>query len=159
MLFNVSSDAHLPEYVNVLIGEVGKGVHAVRPYPAMAVIGEITGDLFKDPYEGTDCTFEALEGYQLEPYEPFRYVNHSCDPNCDFAWIETPAFEDQPAHAGLFLAALRPIVPEEELTIDYRWPASCAIPCKCRASTCRGWVVDESELEALRFQLRVTSDE
>ena len=149
MRFNISSDQDHPEWVKVLDSEVGKGVYSTRVYPDKSVIGEITGQIFKNPYTGTNYTFEANDGFQLEPKEPFRYLNHSCQPNCDFDWLETPALDGRPAHAGLFLIALRPIFSQEQFTIDYRWPASFAIPCQCREPLCRGWVVDKSQLELL----------
>jgi len=154
MLFNISSDGDQTEFVKVLESEVGKGVYATRPYPKSSVIGEITGQIFANPYTGTNYTFEANDGYQLEPYEPFRYLNHSCQPNCEFDWIETPA-TDGPAYAGLFLIALQNIFTREQFTIDYRWPASWAIPCQCRAPMCRGWVVDESQLDQLPSPMQI----
>ena len=149
MLFNISPDGDQPEMVKVLDSEVGKGVYATRPYPKKSVIGEITGQIFKNPYMGTNYTYEANDGFQLEPYEPFRYLNHSCQPNCDFDWLETPAIDGQPASEGLFLIALQPIFAQEQFTVDYRWPASFAIPCLCRAPLCRGWIVDESQVDLL----------
>ena len=148
-LFNTTLDDGDPDHVEVHESEVGLGVYASRPYPKNSVIGEITGEMFADPYPGTSYTFEANEGFQLEPFAPFRYLNHSCRPNCEFNWIETPASEGQAAHAGLFLSALRPIFTDEQFTIDYRWPASCAIQCQCKEALCRGWIVDETQLDLL----------
>jgi len=149
-LFDISSpEDPTPQFVKVLDANVGKGVYAARPYPRQSVIGEITGQLFPDPYSGTDYTFEAKDGYQLEPVEPFRYLNHSCLPNCEFDWLEQPAGNGIPARAGLFLISLRDIFCEEEFTIDYRWPASHAIECQCKEPLCRGWIVDRSELGKL----------
>ena len=153
MLFNISSEDGQLELVKVMDSEVGKGVYASRPYPKESIIGEITGQIFKNPYTGTNYTFEANDGFQLEPYEPFRYLNHSCMPNCEFDWIETPAVDERPAHAGLFLFAIRNIFAREQFTIDYRWPASFAIPCQCRAPMCRGWVVDQSQVNMLPSRL------
>ena len=149
-LFDISSpEDPQPDYVKVLDAQVGLGVYAARSYPRQSVIGEIKGEIFANPYEGTNYTFEANEGFQLEPIEPFRYLNHSCLPNCEFDWIEQPAANGQPAKAGLFLISLRDIFCEEEFTIDYRWPAAHAIQCQCKEPLCRGWVVDPSELDKL----------
>lgn len=56
-----------------------------------------------------------------------HYLNHSCDPNAKFK-------------APHFIAALRPIKAEEEITIDYssivniiRWDMECA----CQEQNCR----------------------
>lgn len=137
-----------PEFVNVLDTHVGKGVFAVRGYPETAVIGKITGRLIDDADYGSEYSFEYQEGTQLEPEAPFRFINHSCDPNCEFDLLDEPIENlDGPTHAHLHLVALRDIQPGEELTIDYNWPASSAISCKCGARDCRGWVVAEEELE------------
>jgi SET domain-containing protein len=50
----------------------------------------------------------------------------------------------------VFLIALREIRPDEELTIDYNWPAQQAIVCRCGAPTCRGWIVDPCELSEVQ---------
>jgi len=48
---------------------------------------------------------------QWLPYAPWCWLNHSEDPNCEFAWDE-----DEEIYC---LIALRLIEPDEELTIDY----------------------------------------
>ena len=30
--------------------------------------------------------------------------------------------------------------------LDYNWSIDAAIPCRCQAATCRGWIVEESQL-------------
>ncbi|MFK7768547.1 MAG: SET domain-containing protein [Mariniblastus sp.] len=149
-LFDITTkdDLH-PQVVNVVDTHIGKGVYATRDYPSGAVIGEITGDMHANPYEGTDYTFEADDGHQLEPHEPFRYLNHSCLPNCEFDWVHSPATGDSPASSGLYLISVREIRAEEQFSIDYRWPASYAIPCQCKESVCRGWIVDQTQLDQL----------
>ncbi len=147
-LFNVNTDPFdiQPDYVRVLDTHIGKGVFAVRAYPATSVIGEIVGELSDDPRQGDEYTFELTEGIQLNPEEPFRFLNHSCEPNCEFDLFEQPQTDDEPAKTGLFLVAKRIIQPEEPLTIDYNWPAECAIRCECREPACRGWVVSRDEI-------------
>lgn len=142
-----------PDYVRILESDIGKGVYAVRRYPVAAVIGQIRGELVADPDHGTEYTFEASAGLQLEPFPPFRFINHSCDPNCEFEWIDDHS--DQPdcvenrVASGLYLTTLRNVEADEQLTIDYNWPASHAIPCQCEQLDCRGWVVAVDELEAV----------
>ena len=133
---------------SVRIGEtpVGKGVFSERSYPLHAIIGEITGKLVTESANGSQYAFEIDDRTQLEPDAPFRYLNHSCEPNCEF-----DSFEDDEEHgfvaAPLYLIALREISSGEELTIDYNWPASCAIRCECAAASCRGWIVSLDELD------------
>ena len=134
---------------SVRIGEtlVGQGVFTERSYPADAVIGEITGELVTDHPSGSSYSFEIDDRTQLEPNAPFRYLNHSCEPNCEFDWFADDGINGDVA--PLYLIALRDIRPGEELTIDYNWPATSAIPCQCVAASCRGWIVALDELELL----------
>ena len=135
---------------------MGKGVFAVRGYPANAMIGEITGELaFHAP--GDEYTFDFDEELQLQPDEPFRYVNHSCNPNCEFEPFELPQTDEQPSRTGLFIFAVRDIQPDEPLSIDYNWPASSAIPCLCREPDCRGWVVAIEELPLVKKKVAATA--
>jgi len=139
-------------HVDVRIGStpVGWGVFARRPYPDAAIIGEIVGEVSNDPDHASDYCFDIGDGFQLEPDPPFRFVNHSCEPNCEFDWIDDEAESDKgddlPFSRRVYLIAVRSIEPGEELTIDYNWPADAAIPCNCQAPSCRGWIVDETEL-------------
>ena len=57
-------------------------------------------------------------------------------------------FEDD-ADAEIWVESLRDIMPDEELTIDYAWPADRAVKCLCGAPQCRGWIVDPAEREHL----------
>ena len=69
-----------------------------------------------------------------------RFINHSCDPNCE------AVMEDD----RIFIFALRKIDPGEELTYDYQlergdesaesW--TTLYPCRCGAANCRGTLID-----------------
>lgn len=139
------------DHIRVAKCRTGLGIFAMRPYPANAVIGEITGEVHDRPY-GSEYSFDLENGKQLEPSEPFRYVNHSCDPNCEFDWLD----EQDACGASIvrpLLVAVRNIDAQEQFTIDYNWPASCAIKCDCRSALCRGWVVAEYELGKLQVRI------
>jgi SET domain-containing protein len=77
-----------------------------------------------------------------------RYVNHSCDANCE------SVIED----GRVFIDALRDIKPGEELGYDYQltWestddPADLALyACRCGAATCRGTMLDPVPLDRKR---------
>ncbi len=135
-----------PEFVRVRETHIGKAVYSVRSYPATAVIGEIKGRINEDFSNSDEYTFEFDERRQLEPEPPFRFLNHSCNPNCEFDLFDQPATDDHPAKTSLLLVATRTIQPDEPLTIDYNWPAAYAIRCECREPECRGWVVAQDEL-------------
>lgn len=125
---------------------LGRGLFARRRFRPQQVIGVVRGQVIDDPDYSSDYCIELNEGRGLEPAAPFRYLNHSCEPNCElFFWeAEEPAPLDR-----LWLQALRPIEPGDELTIDYAWPADTAIPCGCGAAGCRGWIVSPDELPLL----------
>lgn len=86
----------------------------------------------------------------LEPRAPFRYLNHSCSPNCELQeWAAEDGGEPQ-----IWIAAIRTVRADNQLTIDYGWPAEAAIPCLCGAEACRGWVVDAAELHKVAGKRR-----
>jgi uncharacterized protein len=126
---------------------VGRGVFARRRYREEEAIGEITGEVIEDAQYGSDYCYDIGERLRLEPALPFRYVNHSCDPNCEFDWFDVTENGEPSPRRRLFLFALRDIRPGEELTIDYNWSAAAAIPCRCHSPNCRGWIVNEDQLE------------
>jgi hypothetical protein len=108
------------------------------------VIGEILGEVCDaHPADPSYC-MELPSGRVLEPSAPFRFLNHSCDPNCElFYWCD----EDDRASQEdrLWLQTIHDVQAGEELLIDYCWPADAAIPCRCGAPNCRGWIVDPDE--------------
>jgi hypothetical protein len=57
-------------------------------------------------------------------------------------------FEDD-ADAEIWIEAIQDIMPDEELTIDYAWPADRAVKCLCGKPKCRGWIVDPAERQYL----------
>ncbi len=75
-------------------------------------------------------------------WNPARFLNHSCAPNCDAEWIE----------GRIWIIARRPVAPGEEMTfnygydlIDYR-----EHPCRCGAVACVGFIVADVFHEHLR---------
>ena len=63
-------------------------------------------------YETKYETFTSVltEGGLYELYSPFRFLNHSSDPNCEVYQLDDGSFE---------LYTLREVAPHEELTIHY----------------------------------------
>jgi hypothetical protein len=134
----------LTRIVRVARTTVGQGVFAERSFRARQTIGRVAGDVIADPEYASDYCMELAEGEVLEPFAPFRFLNHSCEPNCELVvWHRTPQVRE------MWLQAIRTIHPGHELTIDYAWPASDAIPCSCQSASCRGWIVDLEELDWL----------
>jgi uncharacterized protein len=75
-----------------------------------------------------------------------RFINHSCDPNCE-------TVDDD---CRIFVEAVRDVAAGEELTYDYNIDAGEPItpavkrrwPCRCGARDCRGTVLVPSEEES-----------
>jgi hypothetical protein len=126
---------------------VGKGIFARKNIRQDEIVGEIEGVLIADASYGSDYCFKLGEQYRLEPEPPFRYVNHSCDPNCEFDWLEVAKHGGLSVTRRAFLIALKDIRRGEQLTIDYNWSASATMLCRCNSPNCRGWIVDEDQLE------------
>jgi uncharacterized protein len=127
----------------------GLGLYARRWYREDMVVGEIEGEVVADPNYGSEYCFDLEDGSYLEPVAPFRFLNHSCEANCEFEVFDLSEHAKQPTRRRLMLMALTDIRPGEELTIDYNWPLEGAIVCKCGAEKCRGWVVAAAELAAV----------
>ena len=134
----------MPFRKKVIVKEssLGNAVYALRHFESDVQIGEITGTVVEDPDYGSDYCMECGEGRSLEAAAPFRFLNHSCEPNCELIIWEG----DSPSDWDLCLHSIKAIEPGDELTIDYAWPVSAAIPCLCRSENCRGWIVAENVL-------------
>lgn len=135
----------------------GRGAFAIRRIRAGARVGEYTGERIS--------TAEADARYQddqIESHHTFlfvvdeelivdatrrggdaRFINHSCEPNC----------EAQIDKRRIFLIALRDIAVGEELFFDYALEREeeCApewkelYVCRCGAATCRGTLLQPRE--------------
>jgi len=92
-----------------------------------------------DDLSDDDCVYGGLEeGESLE----------SCN-GIEEDDMETDGLFEDATEAEIWVEALRDIMPNEELTIDYAWPADRAMRCLCGQPQCRGWIVDPAERELL----------
>ena len=142
----------------------GKGVFAVQDIAAGETLIEYVGEIVSwdeaqdrhphDPanpnhtfyfHVDEDRVIDALHGGNSS-----RWINHSCDPNCEIFYWEVEPGEVQDDR--LWLQTIRAVEADEELLIDYSWPADAAIPCRCGAATCRGWICDPAELHLVEGQ-------
>ena len=130
----------------------GKGLFAKKRFRPGQQIGEFTGEFINDPDYGSDYCIDLGDDCSLEPGEPWRFVNHSCEPNSKLFLVYED--DDPLEERKVVLEALRNIQPGVELTIDYEWPADSAIPCGCESPKCRGWIVDPTELHLLKRKAR-----
>ncbi|MEE2640236.1 MAG: SET domain-containing protein [Planctomycetota bacterium] len=129
-----------PDGVEIRNCEFGKGLFARRDFCEKEIIGLVTGRILDDPDYCSEYCIELDDQFSLEPFAPFRYLNHSCHPNAEMTSYEDGTFAD------IFIVAVEPIPADAEILIDYAWPAESAAPCQCESSECRGWIVAEEEL-------------
>ena len=75
-------------------------------------------------------------------WNPAKYLNHSCDPNCEAVLLED----------GIWLVARRRIAHGEELSFDYGYDLKDwqSYPCRCGATRCLGYIVAEVYRERLK---------
>ena len=133
--------------VKVKKSSVGRGVFAREAVIAKDVIAEISGQIMRPDFDSNYC-MELGGKAVLEPAWPFRFLNHSCQPNCELKLWKHRKIRGQKIRR-LWLRAVRDIVAGEELTIDYAWPVEFAVPCHCGAQKCRGWVVAKDVMARL----------
>lgn len=139
--------------VRVGRSHVGRGVYATTSFRRYELIGEVTGRLVS--WEKADpryCVDYDAWGY-LAPNPPYRFLNHSCEPNCTLVqWEDETRLDGSPR---LWVEARRAIRPGDELTIDYAWPAEDEpLLCRCGARNCRGFIVDKKQLKTQLELLR-----
>lgn len=138
------------------VGEVsyGRALFALRAFDRDEVITVVRGEVIEDPEYGSDYCIDLGGSLSLEPAAPYCYLNHSCTPNCCLSLDDETPTGRLRKRPQVVLQALKPIRPGQQLTIDYAWPAECAIPCACRSRRCRGWIVDADELKRIRRRAR-----
>ncbi|HEY8171673.1 MAG TPA: SET domain-containing protein-lysine N-methyltransferase [Dehalococcoidia bacterium] len=123
----------------------GRGVFAARPIRAARRIIEYRGERISNA-EAFDRYGESIEhtflfsisrNTVIDPSRKgnaARFINHSCDPNCE-------SFQDEDR---IFIEAIRDIAPGEELSYDYKLIPSddesdpTQYRCRCGAERCRG---------------------
>ena len=131
----------------------GKGAFATRPIAGGARLIEYTGERLTP--DEADARYPEVPGERHHTYlfaiddeividaavggNDARWINHSCDPNCD------AVVED----GRIFIEAIRDIEVGEELTYDYAYQlterhtpaAKRRYPCHCGAASCRGTIL------------------
>jgi hypothetical protein len=82
-------------------------------------------------------------------WNPARFLNHSCDPNC----------EAEPGDGCIWIVAKHDIRAGEEITFNYGYDLEDyrEHPCHCGAADCVGYIVAEEFLDHVRRQSRLTS--
>ena len=131
----------------------GRGVFATRKIEEGTRLIEYKGDIVTDAEADRRYPFEEGERhhtflFRLDSGDAIdagpsrsiaKYINHSCDPNCE-------AVEED---GRIFIDAIRDIARGEELVYDYNYvldePHNAAnkklYPCNCGARKCRGTIL------------------
>jgi SET domain-containing protein len=137
-------------------GVHGQGVYAVQSIPKKTRIIEYTGERVSwqaapdDDDDPHTFNFGLENGLVINPEvggNDARWINHSCDPNCE-------AVEEDDR---VFIYAIRKIQPGEELLYDYQLEidepiteaAKKKFACHCGASNCRGTMLGLAEPKAI----------
>lgn len=124
----------------------GYGVMATRNFAANEVIAEVEGVAWRDG-DGIDDKYSLwiADGLYFDMMDQTRWINHSCDPNSS---LRTGT--DASGEVFARVVARRAIKAGEELSYDYAFPAHLAEPCRCGSPKCRGMIIDEDELPAVK---------
>ena len=104
--------------------------------------------------EGSVYIFELNGKYDIDGsplYNKARYINHSCDPNC-----EVDGFG-----LKLWIYSIKDIKKNEELTYDYGFSFDKDykdFPCRCGAKKCVGFIVNsQSRWRIKKFKKKKSS--
>lgn len=98
--------------------------------------------------DGLVYIFELNKRYDIDgnmPENTARYVNHSCEPNCEAVNIR----------GRIWYVALRDIEEGEEVFIDYGYDMEHFLdhPCVCGTESCVGYIVHKSQRWRVRRML------
>jgi uncharacterized protein len=137
------SHATLKGYERRPCGDKGDGVFAIRRFSTGELI--IRGVIVARPAHNDSHAVEVNAGEFVHEGGLSPIVNHSCDPNCGVR---------RNGHGALDLIARRPIVRDDEITIDYAMHSYVIeyFPerCLCGTKLCRGRVTGWPDLPEAR---------
>lgn len=132
----------------------GRGAFAVKFIAQGESIAEYTGErIGKEESErrceaGNPYIFQIDDDTDLDgnvPDNAARFINHSCDPNCEAI--------DYEGH--IWIEAIRDIRPGEELTFNYGYGLADYRdhPCECGKPNCLGYIVAVELQDEVRADL------
>ena len=97
--------------------------------------------------EGSVYIFELNKRYDIDGsplYNNARYINHSCDPNCEVDIIKNE----------IWISSIKKIKKGEELSYDYGYPFDkddySDHVCKCSSIKCIGYIISQDDWSKYR---------
>jgi len=140
----------------------GKGVFAKRDIPVGTRVIEYVGEKItkaeserrahipiqknrKNPEHGSVYIFQINKRYDIDGYVPYntaRFINHSCEPNC----------ESEIIRGSIWIIALQDIKKGEEINYNYGYSYEDHEDhqCFCRADNCVDFIMAEEEWPKLK---------
>lgn len=102
----------------------------------------------RNPNEGAVYIFELDDEFDIDgnvPENDAKYINHSCDPNCDI--------ENDTKH--IWIISKRDIKKGEELFYNYGYDPDDYEdhPCRCGAENCVGYIVAEEHWAEIKKKI------
>ena len=129
----------------------GTGGYARKDIPAGTRIIEYVGERIDKVESAKRCEAENAYIFTIDEdcdldgdvlWNPAKFINHSCAPNCEAEWDE----------GRIFINALRDLKQGEELTFNYGFDLEEYHEhiCQCRTPECVGFIVAEEFFDQLR---------
>lgn len=123
-------------------GIEGSGAFATRPLGHEETVAEYVGERLpkaessRRQQAGNPFIFTVDEEIDIDgdvPWNPARFINHSCMPNCEAVLDE----------GRIWIVTCREIAAGEELTFNYGYDLSeyHDYPCRCGSPECVGYIV------------------
>ncbi len=140
------------EFVVIKTSDIhGTGGFARKDIPADTKVIEYVGEKIDKAESLRRCEadneyiFDLNDTQDLDgnvPWNPARFINHSCAPNC---WAEVD-------ETVVWIIALRDIKAGEELSFNYGYDMEDYKDhiCRCGANTCTGFIIAEEYFETVR---------
>lgn len=113
-----------------------RGVFATENIPSGEKIVEYTGRrLSKNQADRSSSLylFDLNSKVTIDGRNIARYINHSCDPNCEADVIK----------GKIWISSIRPIQKGEELSYNYHYDYEEGLdfPCRCGHRKCAGYIM------------------
>jgi uncharacterized protein len=132
----------------------GKGLFARKTIPSETRVIEYVGERvskeesLRRRQDGNFFVFIVNDHFDIDglvDWNPARFINHSCDPNCEARHEED----------SIWIYARRDIPAGVELTFNYGYDLQDFEdhPCQCGAANCIGYMVAEEHFDDVRRKL------